>query len=241
MNPYARGINVKATIKIATVIAVITLTMISISSVSSIGSNEATTDVFWSNSRPGPGETVTVRINFQSNSQNQIQIYAIGIHGDWMQNQPNPVFAGPNYSSRPVTVLSSGSHFTEPITIQIPADISLGTHNYYVGVDGIDSTDTAFSWNSPTATITIETPHGTTAPGATNSKNNNNQAPMGNPNWLVYAAVIAAVAVLVVLIFVVMMRRRRSAPQQTVASPQKHDEQYPGDDFNSGQEQDFNI
>ncbi len=222
-------------LKIATAIAVIALISVSITLVSALEQNEATADVFWSNHTPSVGDLVTVKINFQSSSQNQIQITNIGVHGDWM---PTDRYYGPSFSpENPVTVPSSGSYMTGDIQIPITGDI--GTHTYFVGVNGVDSTGAEVIWTSDQATITFLPPGSNTATPTVNPSGGDTQTPAGS-NWLLYGVVSAAVVVLVILLIVVlMMRRKRSAPKQTVQPTQKSETPQPEEQPDSGK--DFNI
>jgi hypothetical protein len=223
-------------LKIATVIAVIALISVSLTLVSALEQNEATADVFWSNHEPSPGDVVTVRINFQSSSQNQLQIAYIGVHADWM---PETLYAGPNLSQNPVTVPSAGSYMSDSISIPIPANLTIGAHTYYVGVNGGDSTGATFEWTSSPVTITILPASAHTATPTANPSGGDTQTPAGS-NWLLYGVVSAAVVVLVILLIVVlMMRRKRSAPKQTVQPTQKSETPQPEEQPDSGK--DFNI
>ncbi len=222
-------------IKIATVIAIIAVISVSISLVAALGANEATADVFWSNHTPSVGDSVSVRINFQSSSQNQIQITNIGIHGDWM---PTDRYYGPSFSAQsPVTVPSSGSYMTD--AIQIPITGTVGSHTYYVGVNGVDSTGATVEWTSAPATITFLPPGSTTPTPTVNPSGGNTQTSMQAPNWLMFALVGAAAAVLVVLLVIVMLRRKHSVPKPTAAPAPKTQEPPPEDRPGSGQ--DFDI
>jgi preprotein translocase subunit SecG len=222
-------------LKIATVIAVIALISVSLTLVSALEQNEATADVFWSNHSPSVGDLVTVRINFQSSSQNQILITNIGVHGDWM---PTDRYYGPSYSpENPVTVPSSGSFMTGEI--QIPLTGDAGTHTYYVGVNGVDSTGANVEWTSTPATITFLPPGSNTATPTANPSGGDVQTAAG-PNWLVYGTVIAAAIVLVILIVVLlMMRKKRSAPRQTMQPTQKPETPQPEEQPDTGK--DFDI
>ncbi len=100
-----------------------------------------------------PGDTVSIRITFKSNYAEQLRIYNIGLHFDWM---PEDNFSGHDLSDSPVTVPSQGTYIFEPIVIQIPLNASAGAHSYFVGVDGTEGfVGSIFSWNSPSSTLQI--------------------------------------------------------------------------------------
>jgi len=100
-----------------------------------------------------PGDTISIRITFKSNYAEQLGIYNIGLHFDWM---PEDSFSGHDLSDSPVTVPSQGTYVFDPIIIQIPFNASAGAHSYFVGVDGTEGfAGSIFSWNSPSSTIQI--------------------------------------------------------------------------------------
>jgi hypothetical protein len=121
--------------------------------VSALNSSEASVSLLWSSQTFYVGDTVNVLITFKSNYAEQLEIYYIGIHFDWMSSDG---FYGCDLSSSPVTISSYGSHLFNTFSIEIPSNVTTGAHTYYVGVDGTDeSTYTSFSWDSPTTTIQV--------------------------------------------------------------------------------------
>ena len=92
------------------------------------------------------GSSVTVRITVQSNTDEQLQITHIGINFDWMDSG---LFFGPK---NPVTLAANGSYTTPPFIVQVPTNVTVGSHTYFVGVDGTEGTNqNDFYWNSSTA------------------------------------------------------------------------------------------
>jgi len=121
--------------------------------VSALNSSEASVSLLWSSQTFYVGDTVNVLITFTSNYAEQLEIYYIGIHFDWMSSDG---FYGCDLSSSPVTISSYGSHLFSTFSIEIPSNVTTGAHTYYVGVDGTDeSSYTSFSWDSPTTTIQV--------------------------------------------------------------------------------------
>ena len=120
--------------------------------VSALNADEASVSLFWSSQTVYQGDTITVRITFQSNSADQLNIYYIGLHFDWM---PSDAFYGRDLSANPMPIPSSGNYMFDPIAIQIPANVSTGSHSYFVGVDGTQGSSSSFTWNSSASTIQI--------------------------------------------------------------------------------------
>ena len=205
---------------VATIIAVIS---ISTGLVYALDSNELSAQPILSEETLNPGDTVTVRINLQSNTNQQLQIQQIGIHFDWM---PTDGFYGPNLSSNPVTIQSNGIYTSPPFIVQVPSNTTAGPHDYFVGVDGLEGTDqTVFSWNSPELTIQIfsgstqSTP--TPTPTITSGGGEQTQSPL---NLLLYGTVIAVVTVVVIAVIVTLIGRKRRQVTPVVDQPLKTNE-----------------
>ena len=99
------------------------------------------------------GGTATVRITVQSNVDEQLQVSHVGVNFDWMASSG---FYGPDLSSNPAVIPSNGNYTTPPFIVQIPTNVAVGAHTYYVGVDGIESSNqNAFYWNSTVVTIQV--------------------------------------------------------------------------------------
>jgi hypothetical protein len=212
------------------VITLIAAVFLSISLVAALEPGEASATVYWSKGSPSPGDIVTVTVNFQSNTENQLQLSAIGIHADWMEADR---FYGPTFSN-PATVTGMGSYISESFTILIPADATIGSHSYYVGIEGAEATGAPFSWDSAQSTISISaasSPTPTTSPKG---------GPLETPHdWLIYlAAIVAVVIILVVLLLFVRKKRGHRAPE---AEPLDNQPKPPAPEENTASEQDFNI
>ncbi len=121
---------------------------------------EASVSTVFSDSTPSPGQLVAITITFQSNTNQQLKIYYLGIHFDWMATDG---FYGLDLSDNPVVVPAMSNYTAQSFTIIVPASASIGPHNYYIGVDGLDSSSNAFSWDSSTSNIEVVAPKSATA------------------------------------------------------------------------------
>lgn len=107
----------------------------------------------WSKSTPSQGDSITVTLRLTSTSSEQIRIYRVGLHFDWM---PEGSFFTLDLIDDPVTVPSQGLHIFDSLAIQIPADVSIGSHSYYVAIDGAEAPyQDSFSWDSSQFTVQI--------------------------------------------------------------------------------------
>jgi hypothetical protein len=126
--------------------------ILTIGFVSALDPAEAAVSLLWSTQTVYQGDTISVKITFTSNCTEQLTIVGIGLQFDWDPDK----FYGHNLAADPVTIPSFGTHIFDTITIQIPSNVSTGTHSYFVGVDGAQGYSlTEFSWDSPTSTIQI--------------------------------------------------------------------------------------
>ena len=107
----------------------------------------------WSKATPSQGDSVTVTLRLTSTSSEQIRIYRVGLHFDWMAEGS---FFTLDLTSDPVTVPSQGLQIFDSLAIQIPADASIGSHSYYVAIDGAEAPYyESFSWDSSSFTVEI--------------------------------------------------------------------------------------
>ncbi|MCX8152862.1 MAG: hypothetical protein N3E52_00315 [Candidatus Bathyarchaeota archaeon] len=121
-------------------------------SAQALESNELSVTLFWSNNLLYQGDVATVRISLKSSSTEQLFIYYIGIHFDWMAEGG---FYGYDLSDSPVLIPAGGSNIFDPMSIQIPINVTAGEHTYFVGIEGRQGATTAFSWDSPKYTVKI--------------------------------------------------------------------------------------
>jgi hypothetical protein len=163
------------------------------------------------------GSSVTVRITVQSNADEQLQITHIGINFDWMDSG---LFFGPK---DPVTLAAKDSYTTPPFTVQVPTNVTVGSHAYFVGVDGTESTNqNEFYWNSSTSTIIVLAANqtGTTiTPGPTGG--GGGQTTSSPLNTILYIAVVAIVAIVVIAVIVMLIqKKRKTTPPDTPVADQ---------------------
>jgi hypothetical protein len=126
--------------------------ILNIGLVSALDQGEISVSPTWSKTTAVQGDSATVTLKLTSASSEQIRIYRVGFHFDWM---PTDSFYTLDLSDDPVVVPSSGLNIFEPMLIQIPTNVSAGSHTYFVGVDGLDGSYESFSWNSPDFTLQI--------------------------------------------------------------------------------------
>jgi hypothetical protein len=115
---------------------------------------EARVSVAWLTESPYKGSTTNVNILFINDSPYELTIYYYGLHFDWMEEDK---FAGHSVLDEPVTVAGYGTVTLDPIPVQIPEDVTLGPHSYFVGVDGVDENSDDFTWDSNTLSVVVQT------------------------------------------------------------------------------------
>jgi hypothetical protein len=121
--------------------------------VSALNPDEASISLSWSSQTVYQGDMVSITISLKSNSTDYLRIYNIGLYFDWM---PPDSFSGLDFSANPVTIPSYGTYIFDAIFIQIPSNASVGSHSYFVGIDGTQgSSSSGFSWDSSTSMIQI--------------------------------------------------------------------------------------
>jgi hypothetical protein len=173
---------------------------------------EAAASGYWNNQNHYPGSSGTLTITFISNSSDQLTIYYVGVHFDWMASD---VFVGLNLQNSPVNVTSHGSHTFDPMIIPIPANVSVGSHSYYIGIDGIQGTNNAvFSWDSQPFSLLIASQQPTPTPTQSPATGGSDQI-----NLLLLIVGAAIIAVVVVLLLVMILKRKRGRPQEPVVTP----------------------
>jgi flagellar basal body-associated protein FliL len=121
--------------------------------VSALSQDEATASVYLTPQAPAQGGSVSATIFFVNNSPDTVTISYIGLHFDWMDADS---FVGRDLSAAPVTVPSGGSYTFDPMLIIIQASASVGTHSYFIGIDGMQGESTPFSWNSQQLSLLIQ-------------------------------------------------------------------------------------
>jgi len=180
-----------------------------------LGQDEAAASGYWNNQNHYPGSSGTLTITFISNSSDQLTIYYVGVHFDWMASD---AFVGLNLQNSPVNVTSHGSRTFDPMIINIPANVSLGSHSYYFGIDGTQGANNAiFSWDSQPFSILIQastTPTPTPTPTQSPTNGGSDQT-----NLLLLIVGAAIIAVVVVLLLVMIRKRKRKPSREMVEIP----------------------
>jgi len=182
--------------------------------VSALEQDEARVTPIWQPTEtPTPGSIVTLTIFFINDYSEPLTIQRVGVHIDWMEEEN---FVGHDLSDDPVIVPTSAGHLFPSITINVPQDVSVGIHSYFIGVDGILVNSTAFTWDSPTRAIQIQvsgedgTNEGNGGDGGTSSDFQQ------NPLLIIIgvAVVVGVAAVIMILIF-----RRKKMINRTANHP----------------------
>ena len=124
--------------------------VLSISAVSALNPEDASVTTTWL-SQYYQGDISSVRIIFQNNIADELEITRIGIHLDWMP--PNDFYSY-DLSANPASILGFGNYTFELTNIPFLAGASPGSHSYFVSVDYIQNNFTDF-WDSPSFTIQI--------------------------------------------------------------------------------------
>jgi len=136
-------------------ISVISISMVCVLNfglVSAIDSDGISITPSWTTATPYQGQNTSVKLFLTSKSSEQIIIYYIGIHFDWMAADS---FIGLDLSDDPAVVTASGIHIFDAMAIKIPENVGVGSHSYFIGIDGVEGSTDSFSWNSPILTLQI--------------------------------------------------------------------------------------
>ena len=180
--------------------------------VSALEQEEARIIPMWSNETPNPGTIVTLTVFFINDYSEPLTIDHVGVHVDWMEEGG---FLGHDISDNPVTVQSSNGAAFPPINVQIPQDATIGTHIYFIGVEGILANSTEFFWDSPERILQIQssgedgTDGGNGGDGATNAD--------GQQNQLLIIVGVTVVSVAAILIMILIFRRKNK-----ITKPDNH-------------------
>jgi flagellar basal body-associated protein FliL len=219
-----RGIPVKTT-KILFIVAFMFSLCVFSGLVAAFDQNSLSATPVFSKEAPNIGGQITIRITVQNNAGEELQIVRAGINFDWMDSN---TFAGVDLGTTPQVVAAGSSYTTPPFIIQVPTNVTVGSHSYFLGVDGTESpTQTDFSWNSSSTTIIIVPANATgttTVPTTIPTEGGSGTASTSPLTLIIYIAVIAIVAVIVVVLIVMFMEKRRkpkpsTEPKATPATP----------------------
>jgi len=134
-------------------ISISIICILNVGLVSALEEGDISISPSWSKSTPSQGDSAAVTLRLTSTSSEQIRIYRVGLHFDWM---PEGSFFTRDLTDDPVSVPSQGLHIFDSLAIQIPADVSVGSHSYYVAIDGAEAPYyDSFSWDSSQFTVQI--------------------------------------------------------------------------------------
>jgi hypothetical protein len=206
-----------------------------------LNSDEASIHVFFSPSTITPGQAVSTTVFFTSNTTDALQITRVGFHFDWMSTEN---YVGADLTNSPITIAGGGTQSIGPLAITIPANVTLGVHEYTVVIDGTQgAASTAFTWTSPSLSVIAIGSNGQTAgPTVTSEPTNNGGQSSGQSDILLYGAVVAVVVIIVLLVIVVLLRRRRKPkPEQQPPSQPTTPSETPAPEQKPRSENDFNI
>lgn len=174
--------------------------------------DEASASAYWTGQPFYQGSNGTLSITFISNSSDQLTIYYVGVHFDWMASD---TFVGLNLQNSPVNVTSHGSYTFNPMIILIPSNVSVGSHSYFIGIDGVQGVYEGFSWDSQTFSLQIQASQQPTAtPTQPATTGGGDQI-----NLLLLIVGAAIIVVVVVLLLIMILKRKRKPSQPPTVTP----------------------
>lgn len=134
-------------------ISISIICVLNVGLVSALEEGDISISPSWSKATPYQGDSVAVTLRLTSTSSEQIRIYRVGLHFDWM---PADSFFTLDLTEDPVAVPGQGIHIFDSLVIQIPANVSVGSHSYYVAIDGTEAPYyDSFTWDSSFFTVQI--------------------------------------------------------------------------------------
>jgi hypothetical protein len=220
-------------------VAFVIMLFVCINSVSALRSDDCSAILTWTDQtgqqqvQPllNVGIPAYARILFGSNIAQEIEITRIGVNFDWM---PPDNFVGINLEGNPAYVQGMGT-YSNLLKIDVPANVSSGTHTYYIGIEGKDASGN-FSWSSSKLTVEINNPYFTAAPTATPTGNGDQN---GDQNLLIYGAIAAVLVVIALLLLIIVVRKKKkpapapatTEPAKDTAQPQEKTEKPEGEEY----------
>jgi len=114
--------------------------------------NDATVTVTFSDETPAQGSVIVFNTLFTNLGTQDLEVHYFGINFDWMESTR---FAGLNLSENPVIISAGETHTFPPVTVEIPSDVSVGSHSYFVGLNGFEG-QTEVVWDSTPEVIVIQ-------------------------------------------------------------------------------------
>ena len=136
------------------VISISIICVLNIGLVYALDQDEISISPTWKTATPYLGDSTSVKLTLPSSSAEQLTIYRVGLHFDWM---PSDSFYTLNLIDDPVVVQSHGLHIFDSLDILIPPDVSAGSHSYFVGISGAEGPyGDVWEWDSPSFTLQIQ-------------------------------------------------------------------------------------
>jgi hypothetical protein len=136
------------------VISISIICILNIGLVSALNEDEISISPTWKTMAPYQGESTYVKLTLTSSSAEQLRIFRVGLHFDWMASGS---FFTLDLTDDPVVFPSQGLHIFDSLVIQIPPNASIGSHSYFIGIDGAEAPYyESFSWDSPSFTLQIQ-------------------------------------------------------------------------------------
>ncbi len=178
--------------------------------------NQASAEAFFSSPQLYRSQTAFVRVSFQSNTSEALQIWRIGIQFDWMNETE---FIGTTYTTDMPSVEGHGSFVSDPIQFIVPYNITVGAHNYVIGVDGYDSTGGTFQWTSSSISYQITNPTSTSPTPTSSSNDDGGGGSFSIDLRMVVAGIAVAAIVIATLILVLEMLKRRPKRAKPASQP----------------------
>ena len=123
--------------------------------VNALEQNELVATVVLANQDAYPGGTMIASVFLKNNSTQILTIQYVGIHFDWMASDQ---FLGYDLSDDPVGISPYADQYLDPVTIDLPENITVGEHIYFVGVDGLEGSTDQFTWDSQEVIFLVQDP-----------------------------------------------------------------------------------
>jgi hypothetical protein len=170
---------------------------------SALEQDEATVMVMGLSGTLYPGDDVNVTVVLLSSYSEELEIYQLGLHFDWMTSN---IYSILNMSDNPVTIPSNGT-YAFPVTVSIPEDVDVGTHSYFVRIGGLHQDFTYFDWKDPyNRTLSIQDSEEETYNEVVDVNSQQDQLSI-----IIGVVVVAVVAVLIIILVGVRKKRRKTA------------------------------
>lgn len=114
--------------------------------------NDGAVTVTFSDETPAQGTVILINVLFTNLGTEDLEVQYFGINFDWMESTR---FAGLDLSENPIIISAGETHTFSPVTVEIPSDVSVGSHSYFVGLNGFEG-QTEVEWDSIPEVIVIQ-------------------------------------------------------------------------------------